>query len=178
MARLKLFIPLLIFLVLAGFLLRGLSIDPKELPTALKDRPFPAFELPALAPAKRILGVADLKGPALVNVWATWCPSCRVEHGQLLAIAAEGVPVYGVNYKDERSAALAWLEQLGDPYRFNIFDPEGSLGMDLGVYGAPETYVIDAEGVIRYKRVGVVTEELWRDTIRPMIRAMAAESGT
>ena len=170
MARLKLFIPLLVFLVLAVFLLRGLSIDPTELPSALKDRPFPAFELTDLAEPARRITLADIRGDvALVNVWATWCISCKVEHAQLLAIAGEGVPVIGINYKDERAAAQRWLRQLGDPYRFNIFDQEGSLGLDLGVYGAPETYVIDHEGIIRHKHVGVVSEELWREELHPLV---------
>ena len=177
MARLKLFIPLIIFLVLAAFLLRGLSIDPTELPSALKDRPFPEFNLTDLAEPSRRLTLDDVKGQvALVNVWATWCISCKVEHAQLLAIAGEGVPVIGINYKDDRVAAKRWLRDLGDPYTFNIFDDGGSLGLDLGVYGAPETYVIDHLGIIRHKHVGVVTDTLWQEELGPLVARLRGDA--
>ncbi|MCK5831193.1 MAG: DsbE family thiol:disulfide interchange protein [Methylococcales bacterium] len=163
MPRLLLFIPLVLFIVLGAFLWKGLSIDPRELPSALLNKSFPAFQVPALRNPNKILTNTDFIGqPVLVNVWATWCPSCRKEHDQLLAIAQEAnVPVIGLNYKDDRSAALAWLEQLGDPYKFNIYDESGMLGLDLGVYGAPETYLLDAKGIIRYRHVGVITAEVW-----------------
>lgn len=163
MPRLLLFIPLALFFILGIFLWKGLSIDPRELPSALINKPFPEFQVPALRDANKTLTKADFIGqPVLVNVWATWCPSCRQEHNQLLRIADEAsVPVIGLNYKDDRNAALAWLEQLGDPYQFNIFDERGMLGLDLGVYGAPETYLLDAKGIIRYRHVGVVTQDVW-----------------
>ena len=165
MPRLLLFIPLVLFIILGGFLWKGLSIDPRELPSALLDKPFPEFSLPALQQPERILTNQDFIGqPVLVNVWATWCPSCRQEHEQLLAIAqAGGIPVIGLNYKDERVAAITWLQQLGNPYQFNIFDEDGMLGLDLGVYGAPETYLLDAQGIIRHRHVGVVTEQAWQE---------------
>ncbi|MCK5889448.1 MAG: DsbE family thiol:disulfide interchange protein [Methylococcales bacterium] len=165
MPRLLLFIPLVLFIVLGAFLWKGLSIDPRELPSALLNKPFPAFKVAALRDANKILTKADFMGkPVLVNVWATWCPSCRKEHAQLLAIAKEArVPVIGLNYKDDRNAALAWLEQLGDPYQFNIFDERGMLGLDLGVYGAPETYLLDEKGIIRYRQVGVMTAQAWAE---------------
>lgn len=172
--RLKLFIPLILFTGMALFLFRGLSLDPRELPSALIDRPLPDFNLPVLG-QERLLQRADLVGePALLNVWATWCVSCRVEHPYLLQIAASGVPIYGINYKDEDAAAARWLAELGDPYRANIADREGSLGLDLGVYGAPETYLVDAEGVIRYRHVGVVDERVWQTILQPMYRQLSA----
>lgn len=163
MPRLLLFIPLGLFFVLGIFLWRGLSLDPKELPSALIDKPFPEFKIASLQQPDRIVTKADFAGkPVLVNVWATWCPSCRQEHADLLAIAREGtLGIVGLNYKDDRAAAVKWLQDLGNPYIFNIFDEDGMLGLDLGVYGAPETYLVDAEGIVRYRHVGVVTEEVW-----------------
>ncbi|MGB1141943.1 MAG: DsbE family thiol:disulfide interchange protein [Halioglobus sp.] len=173
-SRLKLFAPLFIFAVLSLFLFRGLQLDPKELPSALIDRPLPAFNLPALGSA-RMLGPEDLTGQvSLLNVWATWCISCRVEHPYLQQLADEGVIIYGLNYKDEDAAALRWLQDLGDPYALNIVDREGSLGLDLGVYGAPETYVLDDKGIIRFRHVGVVDERIWRDVLGPVVQELSA----
>ncbi|NOQ64283.1 MAG: DsbE family thiol:disulfide interchange protein [Methyloprofundus sp.] len=165
MPRLLLFIPLVLFMILGGFLWKGLSIDPRELPSALLDKPFPEFSVTALQQPDRVLTKKDFVGkPVLVNVWATWCPSCRQEHEQLLAIAAQGnLEIIGLNYKDERAAAINWLRQLGDPYQFNIYDEDGMLGLDLGVYGAPETYLLDAQGKIRHRHVGVVTPAAWQE---------------
>ena len=165
MPRLLLFIPLLLFIVLAAFLWKGLSIDPRELPSALLDKPFPEFKLSALVDPERVVGTEDFIGqPVLINVWATWCPSCRQEHEQLLAIAQSGeIPVIGLNYKDERGPAINWLQQLGNPYQFNIYDVDGMLGLDLGVYGAPETYLLDAQGIIRHRHVGVLTAQAWQE---------------
>lgn len=167
--RLLLLLPLFLFTVIALFLMRGLKLDPSELPSALIDRPVPEFSLPALGDESRRLTAADLSGRvALLNVWATWCPSCRVEHPYLLQLAKEGIPIYGLNYKDKSDAALGWLQELGDPYLFNIADREGTLGLDLGVYGAPETYLVDAQGVVRYRYVGVVDERVWRTVLQPL----------
>ena len=166
--RFKLFIPLLLFVALALFLFRGLQLDPTELPSALIDKPLPEFELPALG-LDRILQREDVTGEvALFNVWATWCVSCRVEHPYLHQLAEQGVPIYGVNYKDADADALKWLSELGDPYRLNIVDAQGSFGLYLGVYGAPETYLVDAEGVIRYRHVGVVDDRVWREVLQPL----------
>jgi cytochrome c biogenesis protein CcmG/thiol:disulfide interchange protein DsbE len=167
-ARLKLFVPLILFGILALFLLRGLSLDPKELPSALIDKPFPPFSLPALGEARMLDKDAVSGDVALFNVWATWCVSCRVEHPYLTELARQGVAIYGINYKDEDAAALQWLQQLGDPYIANIADREGTLGLDLGVYGAPETYLVDARGVIRYRHVGVVDERVWTTILQPI----------
>ena len=172
--RLKLFLPLLIFAVLSAFLFRGLSLDPKDLPSALIDQPLPEFSLPVLG-QDRLITRQDITGaPALLNVWATWCISCRVEHPYLLQISAAGVPIYGINYKDEDVSAQRWLADLGDPYRANIVDREGTLGIDLGVYGAPETYLVDANGVVRYRHVGVVDEQVWLTILEPLYTELNA----
>lgn len=176
-SRLKLFVPLLAFAVLSIFLFRGLWLDPREMPSALVGRPVPAFSLPRLGEAG-LVSEADLAGQVgLLNVWATWCPSCRVEHPYLVQLAGRGIPVYGLNYKDEDAAALQWLEELGDPYRFSIADREGTLGLDLGVYGAPETYLVDAAGVIQYRHVGVVDETVWQTILEPLYRQLNEGAG-
>lgn len=168
-------IPLLGFAALLFFLSQGLGNDPRLLPSALIDRPLPEFSLPDLQAPRRTMTGADLKGEiALLNVWATWCPSCYDEHDQLLALAANGVPIFGLNYKDERQAALDWLNRLGNPYRRIVEDADGQLGLDLGVYGAPETYLLDASGVVRYRHVGVVTEAVWNEDFLPRIELLRA----
>ncbi|MDA7085916.1 DsbE family thiol:disulfide interchange protein [Pseudomonas sp. SA3-5] len=175
MKRLILLLPLAIFLGVALFLYRGLFLDPAELPSALIDKPFPAFSLPAVEGDKSI-SQADLKGqPALVNVWATWCVSCRVEHPVLNKLAQLGVTIYGVNYKDDNAAAQKWLAEFHDPYQLNINDARGSLGLDLGVYGAPETFLIDKDGIIRHKFVGVIDERVWREKLAPLYQALVDE---
>jgi cytochrome c biogenesis protein CcmG/thiol:disulfide interchange protein DsbE len=173
--RLKLFIPLILFAVLALFLLRGLELDPREMPSALIDRPLPEFTLPSLGSDTLVNREAVIGEVALFNVWATWCVSCRVEHPYLNQLTQQGVPIYGVNYKDEDQDALRWLQELGNPYRLNIVDADGSLGLDLGVYGAPETYLVDAGGVIRYRHVGVVDERVWRDILQPLYQELLEE---
>ncbi len=156
-------IPLGIFLGLGFFLWKGLYLDPRELPSAMIDRPMPAFDLPSLTEPDRQLSVADLKGEvALINVWATWCPTCKEEHSFLNQLAQQGVVIYGINYKDEPVKATSWLQRYLNPYREVILDKEGRLGLDLGVYGAPETYVIDAQGTIRYRHVGAVDAKVWK----------------
>ncbi len=169
-------IPLLGFAALLFFLTKGLGNDPRLLPSALIDRPLPDFSLPDLQAPARALTVADLKGEiALLNVWATWCPSCYDEHHQLLELAADGVPIFGLNYKDERQAALEWLSRLGNPYQRIVEDAQGQLGLDLGVYGAPETYLLDASGVVRYRHVGVVTGDVWNEQFLPRIELLRTE---
>lgn len=176
-SRAKLFIPLILFFGLTLFLFRGLFLDPKELPSARIGHPVPTFELPLLANT----GVATpalLKGqPTLLNVWATWCYSCRVEHPYLLRLAASGVNIIGHNYKDEDSAAAQWLADLGNPYSAVIADHAGTFGLDLGVYGAPETYVVDADGIIRYRHVGVVDERVWSEAIAPFFPGVSVIEG-
>ena len=164
MRRLIVLLPLLLFVGLGLFLWNGIGKDTQSIPSPLLDKPVPAFSLTSLYDEQKLLSADDLKGkPALLNVWATWCPTCKAEHAQLNRIALnEGVTIYGINYKDDRAKAKVWLEKYRDPYALNIFDPEGKLGLDLGVYGAPETYILDAEGVIRYKHIGAVDERVWQ----------------
>lgn len=169
MNRLALFVPLALFIGLSLVLLLGLDKDPTELPSALVGEPFPAFNLPSLEDEQGTLTEQDLKGDVLlVNVWATWCFACRIEHPMLNELSQQGVKIVGLNYKDQRAGAKAWLVERGNPYQFNIFDAQGSLGIDLGVYGAPETYLVDAEGIIRHRRVGVVDERVWNAEFRAL----------
>ncbi len=173
MDRIKLFIPLIVFVVLAAFFWRGLSLDPTDMPSALIDRPLPVFELGTVkTPDVKVTQTALMGEVALLNVWATWCVSCRVEHPFLVELASRGIPIYGVNYKDDIPAAQKWLRNLHDPYRLSVADLDGRLGIDLGVFGAPETYVLDKQGVIRYKHVGVVTEKVWSETLSPIVETL------
>lgn len=161
MKRWTLYIPFVIFVLLGLLLWRGLYLNPKHVPSALIDKPFPAFELPILKTSE-VKTEAVLKGQVqLVNVWGTWCISCRVEHPFLVELAENGVSIIGVNYKDENEAALEWLDDLGDPYVFSVDDEEGTLSMDLGVTGAPETFIVDQQGVIRHKHQGPITSANW-----------------
>ncbi|WP_422450487.1 MULTISPECIES: DsbE family thiol:disulfide interchange protein [unclassified Endozoicomonas] len=170
--RLQLFLPLAIFLGLClMFYVALFRENPGELPSALLDQPLPTFELPTVKNPDRTVTRESLLGEvALINVWATWCPACRVEHPYLVDLANKGVPIYGVNYKDDQPEARKWLKTLHDPYRFSINDKSGSLGIDLGVYGAPETYLIDHQGVIRYKHVGIVDANVWKNDLEPRFR--------
>ncbi|MFD2643395.1 DsbE family thiol:disulfide interchange protein [Pseudomonas japonica] len=176
MKRWIMVLPLAVFLLVAVFLYRGLYLDPAELPSAMIGKPFPAFAL-ANVQGDRQLTEADLKGkPALVNVWATWCVSCKVEHPVLNKLAQQGVVIYGVNYKDVNADALKWLAEFHNPYLLDIRDEQGSLGLDLGVYGAPETFFIDAKGIIRDKYVGVIDETVWREKLAPVYQALVDEA--
>lgn len=176
MTRLKLMLPLLVFVLLAlvfWSVLKRDHYDPQYLPSALIGQPLPAFSLMQLEDEARVLTLADLPQQAfLLNVWATWCISCRVEHPYLNRLAQQGVAVVGLNYKDDRLKALQWLDDLGNPYRLNLFDPQGRLGLDLGVYGAPETYLVDRHGVVRFKHVGVVDEQVWQEQLQPLYREL------
>lgn len=166
-------LPLIGFGALVAVFLWGLSNDPTLLPSALIDKPLPNFQAARLDDSAKTVSNADLKGEiALLNVWATWCPTCRAEHEFLLTLKSQGVPVYGVNYKDERDKALQWLADLGNPYRFNIDDAAGQFGIDLGVYGAPETYLLDRAGVIRYRHIGALNEQIWHADFVPRIQAL------
>lgn len=176
MKRALFLIPLALFLVGAVFLYRGLYLDPSELPSALIGKPVPEFSLPAVQ-GDKTLTRADLLGkPALLNVWATWCISCRVEHPVLNKLAQQGVRVYGVNYKDDNAAALKWLKEFQNPYQLNISDVEGSLGLNLGVYGAPETFLIDSKGIIRHKFVGVIDDVVWREQLAGLYQELVDEA--
>ncbi len=176
MARLKLFIPLSIFIAIAAFLLRGLYLDPQALPSALIDKPLPDFELPTLE-REELVKRQDLLGEvALYNVWATWCVACRTEHPFLNELADRGVLIYGINYKDDKQTARRWLANLGNPYRLNLYDSEGALGLDLGVYGAPETYFVDARGVIHYRHVGVLDKNVWKAQLQAVYQRLGSET--
>ena len=175
--RAKRFLPLAVFGLLAGLLYKGLSIDPTELPAARLGQPFPAFSQTELKSGAAISEQALSPRPALVNVWATWCYSCRVEHPYLLALAERGIPIYGLNYKDDSAKAVQWLEQLGDPYRLNIVDTQGTVGLDLGVYGAPETYVIGEDGRIAHRHVGVLDEAVFRRDFARWFPTQVASEG-
>ena len=177
MKRLLLFAPLVIAIGLGFFLWKGLSINPKELPSALIGKPVPQFELPWLEKPGQALTQEALKGRvSLLNVWATWCPSCRTEHPFLMELAhRRNIPIYGVDYKDEAEAAKRWLSELGNPYVANIIDEEGSLGFDLGVYGAPETYIIDKKGIIRYRFAGPLTDAIWQRDLLPVFQQLNNE---
>ena len=182
MNRAKLFVPVAAFGVLAVVLYLGFTLrDPTLLPSALLDKPFPAFDLPVLAgdPGERASRDSLLGEIRLVNVWATWCPTCLAEHGELMRIRAEtGLSIIGISYKDDSREAREWLAHYGDPYDFNVVDASGDLGVDLGVYGAPETFLLDAEGFIRYKHVGDVNPGVWQDELAPRIAALQGIGGT
>ena len=171
------FAPLAVFVGLAALLYLGFTLrDPHLLPSALLGKPFPEFDLPLLAGGRG--GKEALVGePRLVNVWATWCPTCLAEHGELLRIRAEtGLSIVGVNYKDDPQEARRWLGRHGDPYDFNIVDAEGELGVNLGVYGAPESFLLDSAGVVRHKRVGEINTDVWRREFEPVLRALGASA--
>lgn len=166
-------IPLIIALGLAFVLYTAIGKDPTKLETARLNEAIPSFQLNSLQDVDRLVTQDDLKGQVLLlNVWATWCPSCRVEHAYLVELSKMGIPIVGLNYKDERPAAKVWLERLGNPYSFNIFDPEGDLGFDLGVYGAPETYLVDKKGYVRYRHVGVVDAKTWTQVLEPLYKKL------
>jgi len=163
--------PFVIFAVLAGFLFIGLGLNPREVPSPLIDKPAPAFTLQQLHDPSQQFSSQDMKGQVwLLNVWASWCVSCRQEHPVLMDLASQNiVPVYGLDYKDKRVDGLAWLRNGGDPYVLSVSDTEGRIGIDYGVYGVPETYVIDKQGVIRYKQIGPVTVQSLKEKILPMV---------
>jgi cytochrome c biogenesis protein CcmG/thiol:disulfide interchange protein DsbE len=167
-------LPLAIFAATVALLAVGLRLDPRELPSALIGKPAPAFAVPSLAAPGGPVTPANFAGQVwILNVWASWCVSCREEHSALLALARTGVaPVVGLNYKDERETGLAWLKRYGDPYTVSAFDADGRIGMDYGVYGVPETFIIDKRGVVRYKRVGVLTPEVIEGRILPLVRKL------
>ncbi len=172
----KFLIPLAIFLVLVGFLAVGLGLDPRKVPSPLIDKPAPAFSLPLLHTPEQNLSAQDLKGKVwILNVWASWCVACRVEHPLLVEFSKMNlVPLYGLNYKDKPQDAIGWLQKFGDPYTRSLSDREGLVGIDFGVYGVPETFVIDKAGMIRFKQIGPVTPEVLRDEIIPLVRKLGA----
>ena len=169
-------LPLALFLVLAGFLAVGLKLDPREVPSPLVGKPAPDFKAPTLARPEATIARADMAGKVwMLNVWASWCGACRDEHPVLVDFAKRGVaPIYGLNYKDQRADGLGWLQKFGNPYTDSIFDADGRIGIDYGVYGVPETFVIDKQGVIRYKHIGPVTPEVVRTKLEPLLKQLNA----
>ena len=163
-----------IFAALLALLAVGLRLNPREVPSPLVGKAAPPFELPLLSePGKGFASKDRLGSVWLLNVWASWCAGCRDEHPVLVAFAKSGAaPLYGLNYKDRREDGLAWLKRFGDPYRLSIYDVEGRVGIDYGVYGVPETYVIDKRGVIRYKRIGALTPEIVKSKVLPLVQEL------
>ncbi len=167
--------PLAGFIALVILLGVGLNLNPRDVPSPLVGKPAASFSLPVLG-TDRKFGPEEMKGKVwLLNVWASWCVSCRVEHPLLVELAGSGaVPIVGLNYKDKRDEALAWLAKHGDPYVVSIVDAQGLVGIDWGVYGVPETFVVDKQGVIRLKHVGPVTPEVLREQILPLVKKLDA----
>lgn len=167
-------LPLGILIVLLGFLAVGLRLNPREVPSPLIGKPAPSFRLTQLHQEDQTIAPEDLRGKVwLLNVWASWCVSCRQEHPVLVALARQGVvPIIGLNYKDEREAGKAWLARHGDPYQLSAWDREGRVGIDFGVYGVPETFVIDKSGVIRHKHIGPITTEVLQEKILPLVKEL------
>ncbi len=174
MKSLKFLIPLGLFLVLAGFLAVGLNLNPREVPSPLIGKPAPAFDLSRLDAPDQMIKRDDMLGKVWVlNVFASWCAPCREEHPLVMELARRKLaPVYGLNYKDTRQAGKAFLTQLGDPYEASLFDGDGRVGIDYGVYGVPETFVVDKQGVIRYKQIGPITPEALEKKIVPLLKEL------
>lgn len=166
-----------IFLVLLALLAAGLKLDPSQVPSPLVGKPMPSFSVQDLHTPQQVLKHDDWLGqPALINVWASWCVACLSEHPILIGLAREyRFPIYGINYKDQRGDALAWLQQHGNPYAMSVHDENGRVGIDWGVYGVPETFVIDSTGIIHYKHIGPIDDSAVRDTIIPLIQSLATQ---
>lgn len=174
MRTLRFLIPLAAFVVLTGFLFKGLWLDPRLVPSPLIDKPAPPFRLTQVADAGKTISRDDMLGKVwLLNVWASWCITCREEHPLLVELAKTGIaPIYGLCYKDTRVDALKTLDRLGNPYQASAFDADGRIGIDYGVYAVPETFVIDKTGTIRYKQIGALTPEALHDKIVPLIKKL------
>ena len=174
MNRTVLLVPLAVFLIVGAFFGYGLTRDPSRIPSQLIDRPLPAFDMQAIEGFSEGLTASDLKGEvALLNVFASWCISCHIEHPTLMRLAAENaVPIYGLNWKEKPGEGKAWLDRFGNPYKAIGDDQSGRVAIDLGVTGAPETFVIDADGRVRFKVVGPITEQYWTETLEPLIEKL------
>jgi cytochrome c biogenesis protein CcmG, thiol:disulfide interchange protein DsbE len=172
---LRFLVPAAVFVVLLGFLYVGLSLNPTVIPSPFIGKPAPALEVASLhEPGKALSSTAFAGGPWVLNVWGTWCVACREEHQTLIAIArTKVVPIYGLDWKDDRESALSWLAQLGNPYDAVGFDDEGRVAIDWGVYGAPETFLVDGHGIVVYKHIGPMDMRTWRDQFLPKIAAAA-----
>jgi cytochrome c biogenesis protein CcmG, thiol:disulfide interchange protein DsbE len=164
-------VPLAIFIVIAGFFLVGLGRDPSYVPSPLVGKPVPTFSLPSVTDPQQVVSTETLTGKvSLVNVWGTWCVECRHEHGFLVELARAGMPIYGLNVKDDRAAAIDWLARLGNPYVSSGFDPEGKAAIDWGVTGAPETFLIGSDGTILHKHISPLTPRVWQRDFLPLLR--------
>jgi len=170
-------LPFVIFMIVAVFLFVGLGLNPHEVPSPLVGKPAPAFSLPQLHEPDKQFSLQDMKGKVwLFNVWASWCTACEQEHPLFMEISRRNlVPLYGMDYKDKREDGMAWLQQHGNPYTLVVSDAEGRVGIDYGVYGVPETYLIDKQGVIRYKHIGAVTERDLSEKILPLVKELQAK---
>lgn len=174
MKSLKFLLPLSLFLLLAVFLAVGLRLNPREVPSPLIGKPAPEFTLPTLHQPEAMVSRKDLLGQVwILNVWASWCVACREEHPAVVEFGRRKiVPIYGLNYKDTRDAGMQWLARLGNPYVASLFDADGKLGIDFGVYGVPETFVIDRQGMIRFKHIGPLTPQILREQIEPLVKSL------
>ncbi len=174
MKGLRFFLPLGIFLAVVGLMFVGLGLNPREVPSPLIGKPAPAFKLAKLNDPSQSIGRDDLLGQVwMLNVWASWCAPCREEHPLVIDIARRKLlPVYGLNYKDQGPAARGWLANLGDPYTATLVDADGRVGIDFGVYGVPETFIVDRQGIIRFKHTGPLTPEVLRSRIEPLIKEL------
>jgi cytochrome c biogenesis protein CcmG/thiol:disulfide interchange protein DsbE len=171
--RLLLFIPVVIFAVLGVLFFRGLSLDPNEMPSALLNKPVPKFSLPRLENLQELRTQTLVEGKVtLLNFWATTCITCREEHAFLNQLKNQGVHIIGVDYEDNTADAQRWIAMLGNPYDDIIVDEDGRLGLDLGVFGLPETYIIDKQGIIRYKHIGDLNQKVWAETIQPIVNSL------
>ncbi len=169
-------LPVAAFIVLLGFLMFGLTRDPNELPSPYIGKPAPDFSLPSLLEPEQTVSPSDYAGDmALINVWATWCVGCRQEHGFLLELARrDTIPIYGLNWRDNRDEAIRWLRELGDPYVASGYDGDGRVGIDWGVYGAPETFLVDSDGTVLHKHLGPLSDAIWARDFVPLISKEAA----
>lgn len=166
-------VPILLFLLLSVFLWRGLSLNPHELPSVQVGKALPEFKLAQLQNPELSFSSEQIRNQVvLLNVWASWCAACTEEQVFLLQLARQGVVIYGLNYKDQSADALQWLKQWGNPYQVIMEDKDGKVSIDLGVYGAPETFVIDKKGIIRYRHAGVMNQELWHNEIQPLMQQL------
>lgn len=168
-------LPLVAAVILIPILILGLRSDPSELPSPFIGKPAPEFELPTVKDPSKSIGMADIRGQvSLVNIWATWCVGCRVEHQFLVELASQGnIPIYGINWRDNRQDALEWLAQLGDPYVASGFDADARVGIDWGAYGAPETFLINADGIVLYRFTGPLSWSIWEQEFVPLIAEAA-----
>jgi cytochrome c biogenesis protein CcmG, thiol:disulfide interchange protein DsbE len=174
MKSLRFFTPLVVLVALVFFLGAGLKLDPKEVPSPLIGKPSPVFDLTRLDNAAVRIRRDDMLGKVwMLNVWASWCVACRDEHPLLLEFSRKKLlPIYGLNYKDDRLAGLKWLRNFGDPYDASLFDQEGRIGIDFGVYGVPETFIMDRDGIVRFKHIGPITPDVIRTQIEPLVRKL------